>query len=282
MSKVLGLFLVAIFSIAYTQLVNGHSLRGCQTRCGSVSIEYPFGISTGCYYAVHDSFNLTCNETTNELFFGNMQVVNYSHSGELRILMSRSYACYNRTRVAETISYNTNLRSFTFSNKNRFTAVGCNTFAFMTTIFEDRNYSTGCLSTCDSIPKENGVCSGEGCCHTSVPKRSKRFIIRSSSFDRDVSVNNFNPSSYAFLVEEGMFSFSPSQDLQNLRNVTKFPVVLDWSIGNQTCKQVGNTSICGQNSLCLDSTTRDGYNCKCKAGYDGNPYLQEGCQGTMF
>ncbi|CAN7021722.1 unnamed protein product [Brassica rapa subsp. trilocularis] len=89
---------------------------------------------------------------------------------------------------------------------------------------------------------------------------------------------SFNPCSYAFLVEEDMFSFSPYRDLQNLRNVTEFPVVLDWSIGNQTCKQVGSTSICGQNSVCLDSTTRTGYNCKCKAGYDGNPYLQEGCR----
>ncbi|CAF1927448.1 unnamed protein product, partial [Brassica oleracea] len=61
--------------------VNGHSLRGCQTRCGNVSIEYPFGISTGCYYAGHDSFNLTCNETTNKLFSGKLQVINISHSG---------------------------------------------------------------------------------------------------------------------------------------------------------------------------------------------------------
>ncbi|CAN7021715.1 unnamed protein product [Brassica rapa subsp. trilocularis] len=278
MNKVQGLFLVAIFSIVYSPLVNGQSLRGCLTRCGNVSIEYPFGTSPGCYYAGHKSFLLTCNETTNKLFFSNWQVINISHSGELRILKSRSYTCYNTTNVTEGTSYSTTLRSFTFSNKNRFTAVGCNTFALMTTIYEDRNYSTGCLSICDSIPKENGLCSGEGCCHTSVPKKSKRFIISSNRFARDASVYDFNPCSYAFLVEEGMFSFFPSQDLKNLRNVTKFPVVLDWSIGNQTCKQVGNTSICGQNSVCTNSTTRAGYNCKCKAGYDGNPYLQEGCQ----
>lgn len=150
----------------------------------------------------------------------------------------------------------------------------------MTAIYEDRNYSTGCLSICDSIPKENGQCSGEGCCQTSVPMESKRFIISSGRF-AEASVNNSNTCSYAFLVEEGMFSFFPSRDLQNLRNVTKFPVVLDWSIGGQTCQQVGNTSICGQNSVCLDSTTRTGYNCKCKAGYDGNPYLPEGCRDMM-
>ncbi|WZY98477.1 hypothetical protein YC2023_070806 [Brassica napus] len=280
MIKVHGLFLVAIFSIVYSQLVNGQSRRGCQTRCGNVSIEYPFGISTDCYYAGQDSFNLTCNETTNELFAANLQVINISHSGEMRILNPRSYTCYNTTNVTEGTSYNTTLRSFSLSNKNRFTAVGCNTYAFMTTTYDNKNYSIRCLSICDSIPKENGLCTGEGCCHTSVPKGSNHFIISSSRVDREEGMFSFNPCSYAFLVEEDMFSFSPYRDLQNLRNVTEFPVVLDWSIGNQTCKQVGSTSICGQNSVCLDSTTRTGYNCKCKAGYDGNPYLQEGCRGT--
>ncbi|KAG2303461.1 hypothetical protein Bca52824_032112 [Brassica carinata] len=278
MNMVHGLFLLAILILASTKLVMGQPSLTCQTKCGNVSIEFPFGISTGCYYAGHDSFSLTCNETTNELFSGNLQVINISLSGELRFLKSTSYSCYNSEGLTEGTSYNTRLSNFTLSSKNRFTAVGCNTYAFMTTTYGDRNYSTGCLSICDSIPKENGLCSGEGCCHTSVPKSSKRFIISSRRFDREASVKDFNPCFYAFLVEEGMFSFFPSQDLQNLRNVTEFPVVLDWSIGGQTCQQVGNTSICGQNSECTDSTTRTGYNCKCKAGYNGNPYLENGCQ----
>ncbi|XP_018465489.2 wall-associated receptor kinase 2-like [Raphanus sativus] len=273
-----GLFLVAILILASTKLVMGQSTPICQTKCGNVSIEFPFGLSTGCYYAGQDNFNLTCNETTNELFFFNMQVINIAHSGELRVLQSTSFTCYNSENNTNELFYNTNLVNFTLSNKNRFTAVGCNTYAFMTTFKRDRNYSTGCLSLCDSTPKENGLCSGDGCCQTSVPKRSRRFRIRSRRFDRETSVSDFNPCFYAFLVEDGMFSFSPSQDLQNLRNVTKFPIVLDWSIGEQTCLQVGNTSICGKNSECLNSTTRTGYNCKCKAGYEGNPYLLDGCQ----
>ncbi|KAF8055714.1 hypothetical protein N665_1287s0013 [Sinapis alba] len=282
MKKVQGLFLVAIFSLAYAQLVKGQPMPSCQTKCGNVSIEYPFGTSPDCYYVEDPSFLLTCNETTNKLFFGHRQVINITHSGELRILKSRSYVCYNGSDLTEGIFYTTNLGNVTLSNKNKFTAVGCNTYAFMTTLNGDRNYSTGCLSLCDSTPKENGLCSGEGCCHTSVPERSKRFRIRSRRFDRETSVSDFNPCFYAFLVEDGMFNFSPSEDLMNLRNVTKFPIVLDWSIGEQTCLQVGNTSICGQNSECTDSTTRTGYNCKCKAGYDGNPYLPKGCQGTTI
>ena len=282
MNKVHGLFLVVIFSLAYAQLVKCQSKPSCQTKCGNVSIEYPFGISPDCYYAGHSTFLLTCNETTNKLFTGNLQVINISHTGELRILESIAYSCYNSTDLTDRIIYNTTLVDFTLSNKNSFTAVGCNTYAVMTTTIGDRSYSTGCLSLCDSTTKEDGLCSGEGCCHTSVSKGSQRFVIRSSRFDSSAYVNNSNNCSYAFLVEEGMFSFFPSQDLKNLRNVTEFPVVLDWSIGNQTCEQAGNTSICGQNSVCTNSTTRAGYNCKCKDGYDGNPYLAEGCQGTMF
>ncbi|KAJ0257517.1 Wall-associated receptor kinase 2 [Hirschfeldia incana] len=279
MNKVHGLFLLAIFSLAYTQLVKCQKpMPTCQNKCGNVSIEFPFGTSPDCYYAGHDSFNLTCNETTNKLFSGNLQVINISLSGELRILKSISYSCYNNNSLIDWITYTTTLVDFTLSSKNMFTAVGCNTYALMTTTIGDGNYSTGCLSLCDSNPKENGLCSGEGCCHTSVSKGGQRFVIRSSRFDSHASVNSSNPCFYAFLVEDGMFSFSPSQDLINLRNFTKFPVVLDWSIGNQTCEQAGNTRICAQNSICLDSTTRNGYNCKCKDGYDGNPYLPEGCQ----
>ncbi|KAG7592478.1 EGF-like domain [Arabidopsis thaliana x Arabidopsis arenosa] len=272
-----GLFLVAFFSLTYTQLVKGqHQPRkDCQTKCGNVTIEYPFGISSGCYYPGDDSFDLTCEEE--KLLFGNIQVTNISHSGEIRIQKAVSYSCYNNNKFTDGASYNTRLRNLTLSDKNRFIAVGCNTYAFMIAI-KDRNYSTGCLSLCDSPPPPNGLCSGEGCCQTSVPKGSNHFITRSRRFDNRSSITHFNPCFYAFLVENGTFHFNSSEDLMNLRNVKRFPVVLDWSIGSQTCEQAGSKSICGVNSKCSDSTTRTGYICECENGYYGNPYLTDGCQ----
>ncbi|KAL1215157.1 Wall-associated receptor kinase 5 [Cardamine amara subsp. amara] len=278
--KVQDLILVAIyFSLAYTQLIKGQPRKDCQTRCGNVTIEYPFGISPDCYYPIpgDDSFNLTCEK--DQLFFGeNFPIINISHSGELRILKAISYSCYNNTKLTDQDIYTTTLTNFTVSNKNRFTAVGCNTYAVMTRMKEDGNYSTGCLSLCDSLPVGNGLCSGDGCCQTSVPQGSQSFVIRSNRFNSQRSINGFNPCSFAFLVEDGMFNFSVEEDLLSLRNVRKFPIVLDWSIGDKTCEQVGNTSICGGNSNCFNSTTRNGYICKCKPGFDGNPYLLDGCQ----
>ncbi|XP_023644574.1 wall-associated receptor kinase 2 isoform X2 [Capsella rubella] len=274
-----GLILVAIFYLAYTQLVRGqlHPLDGCPTKCGNVTIEYPFGTSPGCYYAEDRSFNLTCNQTDHKLLFGNIPVINISHSGELRVRVAPSYSCYNSRGSLSNGIYNTiSLANLTLSTKNRFTVVGCDSYAFLST-YGVANYSSGCMSICSSTPEANGECSGKGCCQNSVPRGSNSFKVQPYSFNNHTSVHSFNPCSYAFLVENGTFNFDVLEDLKSLRNVTDFPVVLDWSIGKQTCQQVGNTSICGANSTCFDSTRGVGYNCECFEGFEGNPYLSYGC-----
>ncbi|CAE5958143.1 unnamed protein product [Arabidopsis arenosa] len=291
-----GVFLVAIFFfLGYTQLVKGqHQPRpDCQTRCGNLKIEYPFGISPGCYYDEYDSFNVTCDNEKEKLFIGiNVEVVNFNHSAaQLSVLFNRSSDCDDekRNETNETSIWYRLGSSSSLSPKNKFTLVGCNALALLST-FGKQNYSTGCLSLCDSQPEANGECNGVGCCRTedfSVPSDSYQFQYGSARLGNqtiksvdlfNTSVYQFNPCTYAFLVEDGKFNFNSSQDLRNLRNVTRFPVALDWSIGNKTCEQVGSTNICGGNTKCFDSTRGKGYICKCKDGFDGNPYLLDGCQ----
>ncbi|XP_018449382.2 wall-associated receptor kinase 5 [Raphanus sativus] len=274
--KVQKLILVATcFYLAYTQLVDGQPRNDCQTSCGNVTIEYPFGISQGCYYADDPSFNLTCNKE--KLFFRlNLEVISISHSGELRAMNNISYTCYDsQGTLSDEDFYLYRLANVSLSNKNKFTIVGCNAYAYLTT-YGIQNYSTGCISGCDSQPAANGGCKGAGCCSTdvSVPSDSNRFRIRSFRLQNTTSVYDFSPCKYAFLAENGTFDFDALRDLKNLRNVTQFPMVLDWSIGNQTCEQVGNASLCGRyNNTCFNSTRGTGYNCKCLKGFEGNPYL---------
>ncbi|KAF3498652.1 hypothetical protein DY000_02055269 [Brassica cretica] len=282
--KVQSLILVAIFFyIAYTELVNGKPHKGCQTRCGDVTVVYPFGTSQGCYYADDTSFHLTCNDREKLLFDIDTEVINISHSGELRVMNNISYACYNKQGILSDYRYSTyTLGKLSLSGNNTFTLVGCNALAYLS-IFGSQNYATGCMSTCDSPSTENGDCNGAGCCSTDVyvPLDSYEFRTGPSRLENTTSVYDFNPCIYAFMAETGTFHFDPLEDLKNLRNVSQFPMVLDWSIGEQTCNEVGNRSICGMyNSICINSASGTGYNCKCLKGFEGNPYLsnEQGCQ----
>lgn len=86
---------------------------------------------------------------------------------------------------------------------------------------------------------------------------------------------------YSFVVEETAFKFS-SAYVPRYPNAT-VPTVLDWSIGNESCKvAVGSESYaCHGNSSCLNPDFMEGYRCKCLDGFNGNPYLPHiGCQGT--
>ncbi|KAL0798080.1 hypothetical protein Bca101_053254 [Brassica carinata] len=277
--KVQLLILVAtFFYLAYTQLVNGQPHKDCQTSCGNVKIEYPFGTSPDCYYAADPSFNLTCNDKEKLFFRRSLEIINMSHSGELRVMNNISYACYDSQGNSNgSIYYTYRLGNLSLSHKNKFTIVGCNAYAYLST-YGTQNYSTGCISAYASPPAANGGCHGAGCCSTdvSVPFDNKKFETRPARLPNMNSVYDFNPCTYAFLMENGTFHFNALEDLKNLRNVSQFPLVLDWSIGNQTCEEVGNASMCGmRNNTCFDSNSRPGYNCKCIEGYEGNPYL--GC-----
>ncbi|CAL8996474.1 unnamed protein product [Prunus brigantina] len=258
---------------------------GCQDKCGNVSIPYPFGTTQNCYY--NQDFLITCNYTYNppKPFLrksDSIEVTNISVDGKLYIKQYGAIECFNKSDMPLGGSDNyLNLSRFVISDTdNKFVGVGCDTYAEITGYKSGAyGYSVGCTTTCASIDYvPNYSCSGIGCCQTSIAKGMNSFEVSVYSFRNNTDVWDFNPCRYAFVIEEGKFNFS-SNMLKDSQNMELLPVVLDWSIGSETCEVVKNkmNCTCQKNSECLDVDNDFGYRCKCMKGYHGNPYLN-GCR----
>ncbi|KAB2030693.1 hypothetical protein ES319_D05G251100v1 [Gossypium barbadense] len=258
----------------------------CQDRCGNVSIPYPFGTTTDCY--LNEDFYIACNSTHYDpprafLTGSNIEVTNITVEGKLRIMQFIARDCYNKSGFP--VSSNTpsiTLSKFRVSDTdNKFVAIGCDTEATIQGVQDDKGYTSGCISKCDSIDYvDNFTCSGIGCCQTSIAKDVGYFDIAVRSYNNHQGIWDFNPCSYGFVVEENSFNFS-SNYLRDLQNVTMMPMVLDWFIGNETCETIKTKSsddVCQGDSTCYNVDNGSGYRCKCLDGYQGDPYLPNGCQ----
>ncbi|XP_019055227.1 PREDICTED: putative wall-associated receptor kinase-like 16 [Nelumbo nucifera] len=261
--NMLLLLQILVPTAIYASPTESMAKPGCQENCGNVTVPYPFGMvdDQNCYRSLYE---VTCNHSFNppKLFLGtngNVEVLEISSSGSLRVKTYIGYRCYNTSTKSywSLPSLDLKIRPYSFSDtRNRFTVIGCDTYAYIDGS-KGRNFTSGCSMVCsDQQSPINGSCSGIGCCQTSIPKGFKRFEVEIYSFKNHTQVWDFNPCSYAFLVDSE-------------------------AIENYTCENVSRNDpsyACGNNSECYNSPNGLGYLCKCSPGYHGNPYLQDGCK----
>ncbi|PIN19864.1 hypothetical protein CDL12_07444 [Handroanthus impetiginosus] len=263
---------------------------GCPSQCGDLTVPYPFGIglSSGC--GIGEWFELNCSHAFDPprayIYDTNIQAFEISDN-QMRISIVIARRCYDTTGadvLRNKASSNMSGTPYSYSELNKFFVIGCDDLAL---VFGDgsRDFTSGCITLCSSAEDIiGGYCSGIGCCQTSLPKGLQSYTAVLSSLNNHTNVSSFDPCSYAFVGEEARFDFRGASDMsdpnfsQRVKSTVR--IVVDWAVGNLTCAGAQNSEdyACKANSECVDSDTGlGGYRCKCKDGYERNPYLDPGC-----
>ncbi|KAM3271914.1 hypothetical protein ACQJBY_042239 [Aegilops geniculata] len=279
---------------------------GCEARCGGVDIPYPFGIGAGCF---RPGFQIACDNMTPFLPDATVEgpaepvrVLNLTVAprAQARVLLPVAHQCFDAAGNETAGSFDGRLRVnpagvYRISSAaNELFVLGCSTFVYAgrgrrgplarnkTTSYR---YFSGCVAYCHSARSaRDGRCNSVGCCRVDIPPALTNTRMRFGKWPH--AGVEFSPCNYAFIVERNHYVFRAA-DLRrtpepepNPAKRWSMPLWLDWAIRNMSCplavKKPGYACV-SEHSECLNSTNGKGYTCICKEGYEGNPYVDDGC-----
>ncbi|CAD6272681.1 unnamed protein product [Miscanthus lutarioriparius] len=277
------------------------ALPGCLSKCGEVSVPYPFGVGAGCYY---EGFMLTCDETHSppKLFLGNTSavVLNISlHHGRLDI--DNGIASLTG-RNPYSMNWGVPLDDSIFALSsfwNNFFVMGCG-FKFQVMLPDSENMIVMCNSSClngQPAVATDGTCSGVGCCEASLPGSSNMYSIKLDPLGAENGTTE-QPFNASFVIAEKEW-WNTNNHGMLLQKAVSDGLVTPWGIPgsapplqikaggkwnfrNLSCADARRSSDYGclsSNSYCHDHWNGEssGYICRCKHGYEGNPYITNGC-----
>uniref|UniRef100_A0ACD5ZS80 Uncharacterized protein n=1 Tax=Avena sativa TaxID=4498 RepID=A0ACD5ZS80_AVESA len=282
------------------------ALPNCTSRCGNISIPYPFGVSAECH---REGFKLDCYEKYHppKLFMSSSRVevleisaqdnTMYIDSGILTLAGDRGLDGYFHMNWSVSLDHSLYR---VLPDKNEVVILGCGVDVVVEWHPPDGGELAGTSCFLDCIPGQpvigtDGTCSGTSCCRTdNAVFDSNMFLIKYTVEKEKWPVNSslalverkWWSEKNAMVLKEAVLSDTSLGDSSGiLHTLPGAPIRtgVSWVFSSLSCAEASNSSDFGclsDNSYCLDSTT-GGYRCQCWHGYEGNPYEQHGCQGKL-
>ncbi|CAL4986399.1 unnamed protein product [Urochloa decumbens] len=274
----------AVFAAATAAAMAGTG-SNCTTSCGNITIPYPFGVEPGCY---RPGFHVTCSDDVpprlllhniSEVFdinLANATVDIYVERVVQSIPDPQTRQCGNYiTGTWVVVGLGIEGGPFALSAaRNKLVVVGCDVQVLL--MGSDEDLISTCASFCSAFTKNlymvaSPDCSGVGCCQAPIPAGLDIYLVQFRRFNGSWS----GDQATVYVVDADRLSSYAMDSMQ----ASVLPAVLEWVISDSPCPNNSTSPECrSSNSYCQNSTAfRGGHRCHCSQGFDGNPYILDGC-----